>query len=374
VNSDQSSVSSGKFVGRLGVQQRVLPAYRVPFFDLLAQSCGGGMSLFAGMAREEESVKAGKLQIADYQLGQNVHLFGGAFYLCYQKGLLNWLAEWNPDALIMEANPRYLATPSAVRWMHARGRKVIGWGLGAPPASVSSHFFQKRGERQRLAFLRQFDALISYSQRGADEYAALGFPRDKIFVAHNSVAPRPTFNVQRSPFNIKPCIIFVGRLQARKRVDWLLRACAAMESKPRLVVVGDGTERAKLESLAREIYPSAEFVGAKHGEELSPYFAEADIFILPGTGVLAVQEAMAHGLPVIVAKGDGTQDDLVRAGNGWQIPPEDFGALVQVTREALSDVSRLRRMGEESRRIVSEEINIGKMVESFVRALNFVGN
>ena len=213
--------------------------------------------------------------------------------------------------------------------------------------------------------------MISYSQRGAEEYAALGFPRGKIFVAHNSVSPAPTtLNVERSTFNIQPKILFVGRLQARKRVDRLLRACAEMESKPRLIIVGDGPERAKLESLAKEIYPSAEFIGAKHGEELTPCFAEADLFVLPGTGGLAVQEAMAHGLPVIVAKGDGTQDDLVRAGNGWQVPPEDFDALVAAMKNALSDATRLRRMGEESFRIVSEEINIQKMVEAFMQALN----
>ena len=337
------------------------------------------MSLFAGMAREEESVKAGKLQIANYKLGENVHLFGGAFYLCYQKGFLNWLADWNPNALIMEANPRYLATSSAVKWMHARGRKVIGWGLGAPPPSprwgtppiFEKHWGRRRGVWSR--FVNQFDAMLSYSQRGADEYAALGFPREKIFVAHNSVAPKPmtTPDLRPSTFD-RPSIIFVGRLQARKRVDWLLSACAEMEFSPRLVIVGDGPEREKLQALAKEVYPAAKFVGAKHGAELTPYFSQADLFVLPGTGGLAVQEAMAHGLPVIVAKGDGTQDDLVRAGNGWQIPPEDYGALVRVTREALSDVSRLRKMGAESLRIVTEEINIEKMVESFVRALNFL--
>ena len=337
------------------------------------------MSLFAGMAREEESVKAGKLQIANYKLGENVHLFGGAFYLCYQKGFLNWLADWNPNALIMEANPRYLATSSAVKWMHARGRKVIGWGLGAPPPSprwgtppiFEKHWGRRRGVWSR--FVNQFDAMLSYSQRGADEYAALGFPREKIFVAHNSVAPKPmtTPDLRPSTFD-RPSIIFVGRLQARKRVDWLLSACAEMEFSPRLVIVGDGPEREKLQALAKEVYPAAKFVGAKHGAELTPYFSQADLFVLPGTGGLAVQEAMAHGLPVIVAKGDGTQDDLVRAGNGWQIPPEDYSALVRVTREALSDVSRLRKMGAESLRIVTEEINIEKMVESFVRALNFL--
>ena len=79
---------------------------------------------------------------------------------------------------------------------------------------------------------------------------------------------------------------------------------------------------------------------------------------------------MSYGLPVIVAQGDGTQDDLVRKENGWQIPPDDFDALSFAIKDALSDVARLRKMGEESYRIVKEEINIEKMVETFVTALN----
>ena len=358
------------FPYRLALQQRVLPSYRIPFFDLLAQSCES-MSLFAGQARPVEMIASGKPQIAKYHEATNIHLFSGAFYLCQQRGFVNWLEEWNPDALIVEANPRYLATSSAVKWMHARRRKVLGWGLGSPPLSGSLAGFR---QKSRISFLSQFDALLAYSQRGAEEYATLGFPREKIFVAHNSVSPKPETNHQSPITNSQPTILFVGRLQARKRVDYLLRACAEMESKPHLVIVGDGPERAALESLARDVYPAAEFAGAKHGAEIKPYFAEADLFVLPGTGGLAVQEAMSHGLPVIVAKGDGTQDDLVREGNGWQINPERaaYGALVSAMKNALSDVARLRKMGQESFRIVSEEINIQKMVDVFVDALNSV--
>jgi len=136
------------------------------------------------------------------------------------------------------------------------------------------------------------------------------------------------------------------------------------------VIVGDGPERADLERLARDIYPSAEFVGARHGEQLKPYFMKADLFVLPGTGGLAVQEAMSYGLPVIVARGDGTQDDLVRPGNGWQIPNDDLSALTEAVHQALFDAGRLRRMGAESYRIVAEEINIEKMVEVFVGVLS----
>ena len=359
-----------RFPGKLALQQRVLPVYRAPFFDLLASACGGGMSLFTGLPRASEGITTAKeLRAANYKLGNNIHLFDGAFYLCYQQGLIDWLKEWNPDALIVEANPRYLSTSSVVKWMHKQNKPVIGWGLGSPPLSGPLAGFR---QMRRNLFLNQFDALISYSQRGADEYAALGFSREKIFVAHNSVSAPPLLSLpaRGSMFDSRPNILFVGRLQARKRIDSILRACAQIESKPRLIIVGDGPEREHLKALAKEVYPSAEFMGAKHGAELKPHFEEADLFVLPGTGGLAIQEAMSYGLPVIVAQGDGTQADLVRKENGWQIPPDDFDALLFTIKDALSDVARLRRMGAESYRIVKDEINIEKMAGAFVMALN----
>lgn len=360
-----------RFSGRLGLQQRVLPNYRVAFFEMLAEACDGGLSVFAGEPRSDEGIRGGALRLAKQARAQNIHLLRGSLYLCEQLGFIRWLEEWDPQALIVEANPRYLATPAAVRWMHARGRKVIGWGLGAPALAGSLKGF--KGARRRR-FVGQFDALIAYSHRGAREYAALGFPRNRIFVAMNAVAPRPSgARGQASRLAPRVSLLFVGRLQRRKHVDFLLRACAELPPPgPDLVIVGDGPERGALEALATEVYPAARFVGAKYGEELKAYYAAADLFVLPGTGGLAVQEAMTNGLPVIVARGDGTQDDLVRRANGWQIQPEDYGALQRTLKLALSDLPRLRRMGKESYRIVSEEINLEKMVEVFVQALNAI--
>ena len=118
----------------------------------------------------------------------------------------------------------------------------------------------------------------------------------------------------------------------------------------------------------------AEFVGAKHGAELEPYFTQADLFVLPGTGGLAIQQAMAHGLPVVVARGDGTQDDLVRDENGWQIPPDDLPMLTATLQTALSDPVRLHNMGAASYRIVSDEINVDQMVKVFIDVANKLSN
>ncbi len=112
--SDMKMQSDVRFNGRLAVQQRVLPVYRVPFFELLADSCEG-MSLMAGKPRREEGVTlADGLRNAQYVRAGNIHLFQDELYLCYQRGSIAWLKDWDPDALVMEANPRYLATSAAV--------------------------------------------------------------------------------------------------------------------------------------------------------------------------------------------------------------------------------------------------------------------
>ncbi len=350
---------------RLGLVQRVLPAYRVPLFDALAKACPAGLAVFAGQARPQETIEPGTLQVAHHQAAANLHL---PFSLCWQGGLLRWLETWQPQVLIVEANPRYLRTPAAVRWMHARGRKVIGWGLGAPGAQSGIRGLIRR------AFLEQFDAMLTYSQTGAAEYRAAGFAPERIFVAPNAAAPRPVAPATARPDSFaheRATLLFVGRLQARKRIDLLLRACAALPAglQPALWIVGDGPERAALETQAAQVYPAAQFFGARHGAALDPLFDAADVFVLPGTGGLALQQAMAHALPVMAAEADGTQADLVRPANGWQLIPGSLESLTRTLEQALSNPARLRAMGLESYRIVAQEINLEHMVIQFERAV-----
>lgn len=360
------------FRGRVGLVQRVLPEYRAPFFNALGQACPSGLGVFAGEPRLDEMIKtAASLEHAQLAMGKNLHLFKGRLYLCIQLGLLHWLKSFNPDVLIVEANPRYLRTPAALRWMRRRGRTVIGWGLGAPPLSGPLAGLRRQ---RRLRFICQFDSLITYSQTGAVEYAQLGFPQERIFVAVNAVTPAPAHPLPARPIpasDQRGRVLFVGRMQARKQVDNLLRACAELPDtlQPDVVIVGDGPDRERLQTLADQIYPRTVFTGALYGADLAEQFISADLFVLPGTGGLAIQQAMSYGLPVIAAEADGTQADLVCPGNGWQIPPNDLRALQSALTGALADIPALRRMGAESYRIVSEEVNLEKMVAVFLQAL-----
>ncbi len=356
---------------RLGLMQRVLPEYRLPFFEMLAAACPQGFSLFSGDARPEESIQPAQPSPSVHHFqANNQHLLSGRFYALRQKNWREWLQSWNLQVLIQEANPRYLTSPAAARWMRRKDRPVIGWGLGAPAGSGMMRSFWR-------AYLRQFDALITYSRTGFEQYRQMGVDPREIFIAPNAAAPKPQQPPAPRPDHYaegRAVLLFVGRLQARKRVDVLLQACAALPDalQPELWIVGDGPEKQNLETQAQTLYPRVCFYGGKFGNELTPLFQAADVFVLPGTGGLAVQQAMSHGLPVIVGEADGTQADLVRPENGVLVQPGSVDSLRATLEDLLSQPQRLRRMGDQSYRIVSEEINLENMVDVFSQAVRFV--
>ena len=348
--------------------QRVCAGYRVPLFDTLAEKLDGGLALYAGDPRPDEMIDTSqKPHIAELHYAHNIHFLSGKFYLCFQKDIFSFLKKTDPTTLIMEANMRYPLSAFASRWMHRRNRPVIGWGLGT--GSTGGVLLQRH--------LALFDALITYSSAGKQSYIHAGFPEKRIFTACNAAVPRPVRQMPCRPedhYDGLPIVLYVGRLQKRKRLDLLIKACAAQpeEFRPRLWIVGDGPVRQELETLAAEEYPQTEFFGALYDDELTACFDRADLFCLPGTGGLALQQAMASALPLIAAEADGTQEDLVRPANGIRVSPGDLNELTAAIGKMLADPARLRTMGAESFRIVQNEINLEAMADVFAQAIDFV--
>jgi glycosyltransferase involved in cell wall biosynthesis len=158
-----------------------------------------------------------------------------------------------------------------------------------------------------------------------------------------------------------PTVLFVGRLDAEKRVDELIRAFAALPADlpGALEIVGDGARRGDWTALAAGLGAGdrVRFRGFVSEEELLDAYARAAVFCMPGVAELqsiATLEAMAAATPVIAADAMALPH-LVRPGrNGWLYTPGNVAELSTRLEALLRDATLRRRMGAASRELVGE--------------------
>ncbi len=147
----------------------------------------------------------------------------------------------------------------------------------------------------------------------------------------------------------------VATLRAEKNLGRLLRAFAMIDGGtgmgvgmgPRLVIVGDGPERAGLEAVARELGVAERVMFAGHQTDPSGFYAGFDVFALSSDTEqmpLSVLEAMAAGLPV-VATDVGDVRTMVALGNTRWLCAREDGALARALGDALGDAAGRRAVG-----------------------------
>lgn len=146
---------------------------------------------------------------------------------------------------------------------------------------------------------------------------------------------------------------YVGRLAPEKKVLRLAALCDL--PGVRLVVVGDGPDRAKL----AQRLPNAAFLGFLEGDELAEAYASLDVFVHTGpyeTFCQAVQEALASGLPTLAPDAGGPRDLVAPGRTGFLLPTGDDEAFGDALRGAVcalaADPSLRERLGAAARRSV----------------------
>jgi glycosyltransferase involved in cell wall biosynthesis len=371
---------------RLGIVQRVLTPYRSAFFkELSTENDEYDIAVFFGEPMNNETIKVLKNpQVFNHYSAKNRYLLNSHNMLLIQTNIIEWLNEFNPDVLVMEANPRILSHWQAIRWMRGRNRPVLGWGLGELERDGSGI---SQNIRRLIAnkLVTSFDGIIAYSTKAKADYISAGLDSSCIFVAHNSIDNTESEHYLtklssykwvaswRNEFGLNPAlpiVLFAGRLITSKQIDLLIHACSPLFSHCQLLIVGDGPARYELEQLSAVHSGSVHFAGHQTGEALARSFMASEIFVLPAAGGLAIHQAMSYGKPVIASFGDGTEADLIRNGyNGFLFKLGDTNDLTSKIRELLDDPKRTCEMGEASLTIVRTEINLNNMAASFLNAV-----
>lgn len=205
--------------------------------------------------------------------------------------------------------------------------------------------------RAQARSLRRFDARIAISATAADTGRALyGGSYQIIPCGVDTAQFRPDVPLLPALHDGMTNLLYVGRLEQRKGVAHLIRAWARLESHypdARLVVGGDGPERAALQQLVHQLdLRRVQFLGYVPAPDLPSLLASADIFCAPATyaesfGIVLI-EAMAAGLPIVAAANAGYAGVLAAHPDNLVVPPGDDRVLAGAL-AALLDAPQYRQ-------------------------------
>lgn len=168
-------------------------------------------------------------------------------------------------------------------------------------------------------------------------------------------------------------LAFTGRLVPHKGVDSLLRALAQLPKDVTLVVVGRGPTLPNLLSTARRlgVEERVRFCPNVSDAELPRYLRAADLFVFPsqnrleGFG-LAVAEAMAAGLPVVIADMPGVREVIAPGVEGLLVEPLLPQDIAEKVGSLLEDPERRSAMARAARRRAEERYGVGRVAEQLL--------
>lgn len=159
----------------------------------------------------------------------------------------------------------------------------------------------------------------------------------------------------------KIVLLSVGRLSPQKGFEYLIRALSEVKEKNKnfvSLIIGDGEERKKLESLTKKLGLEKEviFIGKVFHDKLPRYYHLADIFILPSLyesfGIVFI-EAMAAGLPIITTK-TAAIPEIVSKNTGILVKPKNSKELARAILMLMKDKNKRIRMGRNGVRIAEK--------------------
>ena len=255
------------------------------------------------------------------------------------RSLPNLLAAFRPSLVFV---PEFSAATVLCLLLRKRyGYKVISTCDDSLDMIQGNDF----GWKHRLArgiVPRRLDEIILHSLGVADWYRTRFGKGLFLPIIANERRVRPELervlplSAQLRPDG-KPVVAFVGRFVGLKNIPSLIHAFEPLKDRARLVLIGDGPERAALEALA----PEALFTGMLTGDELLAWYNLIDVLVLPSTQEAygaVTGEALMAGAKVVISRKAGSSD-LVREGeNGYVVLPTDVAALTDRIGKLLDEV------------------------------------
>ena len=220
------------------------------------------------------------------------------------------------------------------------------------------------------------------SQAYCAELKRVGVEGNKIRVIKNGITySQNEYDIekmkQKFNFTGKKIVLFVGALEKRKGVEFLIRSFTIVKEKipaAKLVIVGNGSERAYLQNLAYAIGIEADvsFVGRINDDELDFMYEMSNVFVLPSMyesfGIVLL-EAMSHRKPVVTTRIMGVTELVTTGFNGLLVEPRNAQQLAEAIIKILSDESYAIQLGKNGEQF-SKKFEWEKIVTEYENVYN----
>ena len=268
------------------------------------------------------------------------------------RGLRRCVRKYRPAV----AHVQYMA-PGALPCI------LLKW-LGVPRIFATAHTDARIYRSLRLVHFIQrhvVDVFTCITERAEKEFfgssqlyhAGMTLPRHAHVTIYNALPEHIELReAPRKELPNTPTIGVVSRLEEIKGMDLVIPAFAQLLTlcpQARLLIVGDGSLRGKMEAQARDLGVEAhiEWAGRQEQGALQAFYDRIDLFWMPsrseGFGLSAL-EAMARGCPVVASDVGGLPELLEEGKAGILIPPEDTDAIAHASCHILSEPQQWQQL------------------------------
>lgn len=362
---------------RVLVFQPAVKHYRLPFWDALVDQAANHYQV-AVLGPPDVSAEAVAARPYLHAFPFEEKPFLGRMIGSW-PGAADVVREQRPTVVVLTATASFFTSWSLPRVARGAGAQVIGWSKVSPRAGT------KRGLLARTAmrmFVRRFDRFLCYGQSSVEQLAALGYPRERIRVAPNTIDTRRVFSGgdairargqqlrEQHGLAGKRMVLYIGRMIERKRPWDLLGAWPKLrttQDDTRLVFVGGGPMLDEMRRRARSIDPERVVVTGPvpEGDDYA-WIAAADVVVLPAAVGLAINQALALGTPVVIADESGADAELVKHGQtGWRFEPRDTDELAAAVHRIFNHANERDAVVARGLALMQSEYALERMVEAF---------
>jgi glycosyltransferase involved in cell wall biosynthesis len=256
----------------------------------------------------------------------------------------------------------------------ARFLKIL---LGLPYAltvyTVFAHYPQKVVDE----LVQEASFLVADTMQVKELLEATGVPPQRIHLIRNGVSMEEFPQRRRHEISAPPIILGVGSLYPKKGFHVLLSACELLRQRGiefRCVIIGDGNERKRLESLTKSLglIGSVDMPGYVSLSELKDWYYRASVFAMPSVispigetdGLpTVVIEALASGLPIVGTDTGGIAEAIRDSLNGFLVPADAPEPLADRIQTLLERQDLRERFGSEGRRFIEQGFSLERKVE-----------